>query len=89
MAQLTADQLHNLLAAHCYRVITDMQHDDLIAYASTMMMQCFEIDPGQGNYDLEMLVADIYTAEGDDDDSAHEFIAGVLGDDLAHQLMAL
>lgn len=86
---LNPDQLHNLLAAHCYRVISEMQNDDLIAYATQMMMQCFEENPGQGNYDLPMLVADIYTAEGEDEDGAHEFIAGVLDDDLADRLMRL
>lgn len=86
---LNSDQLHNLLAAHCYRVINEMQHDDLIAYATQMMMQSFEIDPGQGNYDLPMLVADIYTAEGEEEDGAHEFIAGVLNDELADRLMQL
>jgi len=34
-----------------------------------------------------MLIEDIWNAEGEDDDSTLEFIAGVVGDELADEIM--
>jgi hypothetical protein len=58
-----------------------------MSYAIQMMYQSFDKDPGQGNTDVEMLIQDIWVAEGEDDDSTSEFIAGVVGNDLAQEIM--
>jgi hypothetical protein len=84
---LTNEQISDLCQAHCYRVIDNMNHDDLMSYAIQMMYQSFDKDPGQGNTDVEMLIQDIWVAEGEDDDSTSEFIAGVVGNDLAQEIM--
>ena len=84
---LTTEQISDLCQAHCYRVIDNMNHDDLMSYAIQMMYQSFDKDPGQGNTDVEMLIEDIWVAEGEDDDSTGEFIAGVVGNDLAQEIM--
>lgn len=84
---LTREQISDLCQAHCYRVINNMNHDDLMSYAIQMMYTSFDKDPGQGNTDVEMLIQDIWVAEGEDDDSTSEFIAGVVGDDLAQKIM--
>jgi hypothetical protein len=34
-----------------------------------------------------MLIEDIWVAEGEDEDSTQEFIAGVVGNDLAEETM--
>lgn len=84
------DTINDLLVAHCGRVIESMDHDDLYSYAMRMMMMSFDIDPGQGNTDLPMLIQDIITAEGGDEDSASEFISGAvnLEDDEIDELIA-
>lgn len=79
---LTTEQTSELLQAHCYRVIDNMSSDDLFSYAMQMMIQSFDQNPGQGDTDVDMLIEDIWVAEGEDDDSAQEFIAGVFGDAL-------
>jgi hypothetical protein len=84
---LTSEQVNDLLVAHCYRVIEDMDMDDLVSYAVQLMMQSFDKDPGQGNTDFEGLIQDIWIAEGEDDDSTQEFIAGVVGDELAEEII--
>lgn len=84
---LTSEQVNDLLVAHCYRVIENMDMDDLVSYAVQLMMQSFDKDPGQGNTDFEGLIQDIWVAEGEDDDSTHEFIAGVVGDELAEEII--
>lgn len=84
---LTSEQANELLTAHCYRVIDNMNSDDLFSYAVQMMMQSFDQNPGSGDTDLEMLVEDIWVAEGEDEDSAQEFIAGVVGNDLAEEIV--
>lgn len=84
---LTREQISDLCQAHCYRVINNMNHDDLMSYAIQMMYTSFDKDPGQGNTDVEMLIQDIWVAEGEDDDSTSEFIAGVVGNDLAQEIM--
>lgn len=84
---LTTEQISDLCQAHCYRVIDNMNHDDLMSYAIQMMYQSFDKDPGQGNTDVEMLIQDIWVAEGEDDDSTSEFISGVVGNDLAQEIM--
>jgi hypothetical protein len=83
---LTSDQVADLCQAHCYRVIEQMNMDDLISYAVQMMYSSFDQNPGQGDTDLESLVSDIWIAEGEDDDAAVEFIAGVVGDELANKV---
>jgi len=40
------------------------------------------MNPGQGDTDVDMLIEDIWVAEGEDEDSVQEFIAGVFGDAL-------
>jgi hypothetical protein len=87
---LTTIQTHNLLMGHCYRVIENMNHDDLINYAVQMMAESFDKNPGMGDTDIPMLVSDIMTAEDEDEDSAHKFIMEALNDDAeaADQLMA-
>jgi len=84
---LTPEQISDLCQAHCYRVINNMNHDDLMSYAIQMMYQSFDKDPGQGNTDVDMLIQDIWVAEGEDDDSTVEFIAGVVRNDLAKEIM--
>jgi hypothetical protein len=84
---LTPEQISDLCQAHCYRVIDNMNQDDLLSYAIQMMYQSFDKDPGQGNTDVEMLIQDIWVAEGEDEDSTAEFIAGVVGNDLAKEIM--
>ena len=84
---LTSEQVSDLLQAHCYRVIDNMDADDLMSYAIQMMMQSFDQNPGQGDTDVEMLIEDIWVAEGEDGDSTQEFIAGVVGNELAEEIM--
>jgi hypothetical protein len=84
---LTSEQVSDLLSAHCYRVIDNMDADDLFSYAVQMMMQSFDQNPGQGDTDVDMLIEDIWVAEGEDDDATQEFIAGVIGDDLAEEIV--
>jgi hypothetical protein len=84
---LTSEQISDLLQDHCYRVINEMDADDLFSYAVQMMMQSFDRNPGQGDTDVAMLIEDIWVAEGEDDDSTQEFIAGVVGDELAEEIM--
>lgn len=84
---LTSEQVSNLLQDHCYRVINEMDADDLFSYAVQMMMQSFDQNPGQGDTDVAMLIEDIWVAEGEDDDSTLEFIAGAVGDELAEEIM--
>lgn len=82
---LTTEQVEDLLVAHCNRVIDNMDMDDLVSYAVQMMMTSFDKNPG--DTDVAMLIEDIWVAEGEDDDSTQEFIAGVVGDDLAEEIM--
>jgi hypothetical protein len=84
---LSSEQVHYLLGAHCYRVIDNMDADDLFSYAMQMMMQSFDKNPGQGDTDVDMLIEDIWVAEGEDDDSTQEFIAGVVGNELAEEIV--
>ena len=64
-----------------------MTADDLFDCAMHMMRESYDLNPGQGDTDLAMLVEDIVTAEGGDEDDACEFIAGALDNDLADALM--
>ncbi len=84
---LTTEQVKDLCQAHCYRVIDQMNHDDLISYAVQMMYMSFEKNPGVGDIDVEMLISDIYVAEDEDDDSVREFISGTVGDEIAEQVI--
>lgn len=84
---LTSEQIADLCQAHCYRVIDNMDADDLFSYAVQMMYQSFDKNPGQGDTDVDMLIEDIWVAEGEDDDSTSEFIAGVVGNELADEIM--
>lgn len=84
---LTSEQVSDLLIAHCYRVIENMDMDDLVSYAVQMMSQSFDQNPGQGDTDVDMLIEDIWVAEGEDDDSTQEFIAGVVGNELAEEIV--
>jgi hypothetical protein len=84
---LTSEQIADLCQAHCYRVIDNMDMDDLVSYAVQMMYQSFDKNPGEGDTDVDMLIEDIWVAEGEDDDSTEEFIAGVVGSELAHQIV--
>lgn len=76
MTKLSPNQINDLLTAHCYRVIDNMSSEDLFSYAMQMMQTSFDKNPGTNDTDLEMLVSDIWYAEGEDDDSTIEFIAG-------------
>ena len=84
---LTSEQVSELLTAHCYRVIDNMDMDDLVSYAVQMMMESFDQNPGQGDTDVDMLIEDIWVAEGEDDDATQEFIAGVVGNELAEEIV--
>ena len=84
---LTSQQINYLVNAHCYRVIDNMDADTLFSYAMQMMVQSFDKNPGQGDTDVDMLIEDIWVAEGEDDDSTQEFIAGVVGNELAEEIM--
>ena len=64
-----------------------MDMDDLVSYAVQMMMSSFDQNPGQGDTDVAMLIEDIWVAEGEDDDSTQEFIAGIVGDELAEEIV--
>ena len=83
---LTFEQTQDLLTAHCYRVIDNMSSADLFSYAMQLMMQSFDKNPGQSDTDVDMLIEDIWIAEGEEDD-VQEFIAGVLGDELAEEIV--
>jgi hypothetical protein len=85
--KLTSEQVSELLTAHCYRVIDNMSSDDLFSYAMQMMASSFDKNPGQGDTDVEMLIEDIWVAEGEDDDSTQEFVAGIVGNDLAEEII--
>jgi Fe-S-cluster formation regulator IscX/YfhJ len=87
MTNLTSKQVGDLLEAHCYRVIDNMNTDDLKSYAMQLMMQSFDKDPGQGNTDVSELINDIWVAEDEDEDSVSEFIAGIVGNDLADEIV--
>ena len=80
-------QIQELVTAHCYRVLDAMDYDDLLSYAIQMMSSSFDKNPGQFDVDVDMLIEDIWVAEGEDDDSTLEFIAGVVGNDLADEIM--
>lgn len=84
---LTSQQISELLTAHCYRVISELDADDLFSYAMQMMMQSFNKNPGHGDTDVNMLIQDIWIAENEDDDDAEEFIAGVVGNELAEEII--
>ena len=84
---LTSQQINDLATAHCYRVIDNMDADTLFSYAMQMMVQSFDKNPGQGDTDVNMLIEDIWIAEGEDDDSTQEFIAGVVGNELAEEIV--
>lgn len=85
--KLSPEQTKDLLIAHCNRVIENMNHDDLISYAVQQMMQSFDQNPGTGDTDFEMLIEDIWVAEGEDDDATEEFIAGCLDSEIAGEIM--
>ena len=84
---LTSEQVSDLLQAHCYRVIDNMDADDLMSYAIQMMAQSFDQNPGQGDTDVPMLIQDIWIAEGEDVDSTSDFIGAIVGDELAEEIM--
>ena len=84
---LTSEQVSDLLQDHCYRVINEMDADDLFSYAVQMMMQSYDKNPGQGDTNVAMLIEDIWVAEGEDEDSTQEFIAGVVGNELAEEIV--
>lgn len=64
-----------------------MDADDLFSYAVQMMYNSFDKNFGAGDTDVAMLIEDIWVAEGEDEDSTLEFIAGVVGDELADAVM--
>ncbi len=84
---LTSEQISDLCQAHCYRVIENMDMDDLVSYAVQMMYQSFDKNPGQNDTDVDMLIEDIWVAEGEDDDSTEEFISGIVGSELASEIV--
>jgi hypothetical protein len=89
---LNSEQIQDILTGNCYRVIDNMDHDDLVSYAMEMMMQSFDNHPGAGDVNVDMLIEDILTAEGEQDsedsDSTFEFINGVVNDnDLTESVM--
>lgn len=73
---LTAEQINDLCLAHCNRVVDNMDMDDLVSYAVQQMMTSFDRNPGQNDTDLDMLIEDIWVAEGEDEDSTTEFLIG-------------
>lgn len=87
MPNLTAEQKTELLQSHCNRLIEQMDMDTLVAYANEMMAQSFDKNPGCGDTDMDMLFRDIYIAESEDLDSTEEFIAGVVGNDIAEEII--
>jgi len=84
---LTTEQISDLCQAHCYRVVNNMDMDDLMSYAVQMMYQSFDENPGHGDTGVNELIQDIWVAEGEDDDATSEFIAEVVGNDLADEIM--
>ena len=84
---LTTEQISDLCQAHCYRVVDNMDAKDLMSYAVQMMYQSFDKNPGNGDTDVNELIECIWVAEGEDDDATSEFIAGVVGNDLADEIM--
>ncbi len=84
-SNLTTEQVSNLLQAHCLRVIDNMEIDDLVSYAIRMMAESFGASPE--HTDVPMLIQDIWVAEGGDDDSTSEFIAAVVGNETADEIM--
>ena len=84
---ITPEQIDSLLQAYCHRQLDNMDYDDLYAYAMQLMAQSFDKNPGQGDTDVNALVADILLAENEDEDAAFEFIAGAVDNELADELM--
>ena len=87
---LTSEQLSELLQAHCYRVIDNMDADSLFSYAMQMMMQSFDKNQHPGCFDIDedALLEDILVAEGEDEDAAVEFlIDNGIEPELAEKLM--
>lgn len=88
MTKLTSEQVSELLLVHCHRVIDNMDADDLKSYAIQLMAKSFYLNPGQGgtDIDVDMLIKDIWIEE-EDEDSMQEFIAGIVGNELADEIM--
>ena len=86
---LTSEQVDNLLTDHCYRVLNNMNHDDLLNCAMQMMKESFDVNPGMGDTDVDMLMRDIFIAEDDDEDSVYEFLIGSgIEDEIAEGLVS-
>jgi hypothetical protein len=85
---LTTEQVSELLTAHCYRVIDNMDADTLFSYAMQMMMDSFSKNPGCFDIDEDALLEDILIAEDEDEDAAVEFLIGAgIEPELAEKLM--
>jgi hypothetical protein len=69
-----------VLEAHCKRVVDEMSHDELKAYARQMKSSSFDACFGDGDSILEDLVDDIVsdcdTKAGDAVEAARQFIIG-------------
>lgn len=73
---LSPEQIQAILSAHCYRVISDMEHSELFSYAIDKMKESFDTNPGMGDTNLNLLLGDMLRTEGNDEDSLSEFLTG-------------
>ena len=67
---LTNTELKQLAEAHAYRIIDNMSASELFSYAIDQLIDTFDV--GSPN----KLLADILAYEGEDMDSAAEFMIG-------------
>lgn len=87
--KLSATDLHTLIHDHCQRVIDNMNHDDLIAYAKDQMVSSFIYGGYVRNDNVqEDLLNDMMLHEEGDSDSVYEFMVGAgIDEDLAEQVI--
>lgn len=76
---LTPEKLEELANAHINRVLDHASMSDVMALARQAMEWSLMKQPGvyESGYDRELLCTDIMAHEGEDADSASEFIAGL------------
>ena len=72
---LTPEKMEELANAHINRVLDNASMSDVMALARQAMESSLMKQPGV--YDRELMYTDLMAHEGEDADSAHEFIAGL------------
>jgi hypothetical protein len=86
---LSQEEVKIILETHCRRYLDMLNKEELYSYALNSMMSSYDKDPEVSNTDLKHLVGDIIMLEGNDTDSASEFLTGCgLSDDNVDQLIS-